>query len=109
MGNKGENMGEIKKLDDFELSIIAGGMPNPVSGMSYEKAWKIAKKWEVEARKKGIKKGQWGTGESFMRWWVSNNKDSREYLDHKKEVDKYIQGGKILNGEALSNSNTTVL
>lgn len=94
---------KIEELSDFELRNISGGMPNPVSGMSYEKAWEIAKKWEAEARKKGLKKGQWGTGESFMKWWASSNKDRKDYLDHKKEVDEYIQGGKILGGEALSN------
>ena len=94
---------KIEELSDFELRNISGGMPNPVSGMSYEEARKIAKKWEAEARKKGLKKGQWGTGESFMKWWASSNKDRKDYLDHKKEVDEYIQGRKILGGEALSN------
>ncbi len=97
------NEEQIEALSDFELRNISGGMPNPVSGMSYEKAWKIAKKWEAEAKEKGLKKGQWGTGESFMKWWASSNKDRKEYLDHKKEVDEYIQGGEILGGEALSN------
>lgn len=94
---------KIEELSDFELRNISGGMPNPVSGMSYEKAWKIAKEWEAEARKKGLKKGQWGTGESFMKWWASSNKDRKEYFDHKEEVDKYIQGRETLGGKVLSN------
>lgn len=97
------NEEQIEALSYFELRNISGGMPNPVSGMSYEKAWKIAKQWEAEAKEKGLKKGQWGTGESFMKWWASSNKDRKDYLDHKKEVDEYIQGGEILGGEALSN------
>lgn len=92
-----KNTEKIKELSDFELRNISGGMPDPLSRISYEKAWKIAKEQDTKMREKNIKEGEY-TGVRFMKAWVSSNKYRKDYLNHKKEIDEYIKGG-----EALSN------
>ncbi len=96
------NEEQVEALSDFELRNISGGMPDPLSGMSYEKAWKIAKEQDAKIKENKLKESEY-TGVRFMKAWASSNKDRKDYLDHKKEVDEYIQGGEILGGEALSN------
>lgn len=75
-------------LNDDSLEKVAGGIANPVSGLSYDNAMKKAK--ELGPDRKDM--GGWTrmNDKDYMKWWKSSNKESKEYLDHKKEVDEFI-------------------
>ncbi len=82
-------------LNDNNLNKVAGGvndaigMPNPVSGLSYAEAMKKAK--ELGSERKKIGTSEQMSNRDYMNWWRESNKDSKEYLDHKKEVDDFIE------------------
>ena len=62
----------MAKIDKFksDMDKISGGMANPVSGMSKEKALEISKKL---ANGEGC--GTWSnmSSEEFMKWWKDSN------------------------------------
>lgn len=75
-------------LNDDSLEKVVSGVANPVSGLSYNKAMKKAKELGLERKDMG---GWTRMNEKdYMKWWRSSNKESKEYLDHKKEVDEFI-------------------
>ncbi len=75
-------------LYDNDLKKVSGGISNPVSGLSYEEAMKKAKELGPDQKDMGGWKQM--SQKDFMNWWRSSNKESKEYLDHKKEVDDFI-------------------
>ncbi len=75
-------------LKDDDLDKVAGGIANPVSGLSYEEAMKKAKKLGTGNKDMGSWKQM--NEKDYMKWWRDSNKESKEYLDHKKEVDEFI-------------------
>ena len=78
----------MNTLNGNDLEKVAGGMPNPVSGLTYEKAMKKAK--ELDAYRKDMGGGKRMSGKNYMKWWRGSNNESKEYLDHKNEVDEFI-------------------
>lgn len=78
----------MEKLSEKEEREIVGGRVNPVAGMSYERAVKTAK--ELGEKRKSL--GTWiqMNQVDYMKWWRSSNKNSQEYLNHREEVDKFI-------------------
>lgn len=75
-------------LNNENLEKVAGGISNPVSGLSYEEAIKKAK--ELGSERKDM--GGWTrmSERDFMNWWRDSNKESKEYLNHQKEADEFI-------------------
>ena len=61
----------------------AAGLPNPVSGMSFEDAMKKAE--ELGPIRRDM--GGWSrmSGADFLKWWASSNAEA--YEAHKSEVD----------------------
>ena len=78
---------EFKALNDDDLKNVSGGMANPVAGMSFEDAMKRATELGD-----GQDMGDWQTmaDSQFIKWWRESNLNSKEYLDHKDEVDAFI-------------------
>ena len=66
------------------------GMPNPVSGMSFEDAMKKA--GELGSERKDM--GGWYqmNDTDFLKWWASSNPS--EYEAHKSEIDTIIGANK---------------
>lgn len=78
----------MDKLNEKEEREIVGGRVNPVAGMSYESAVKTAK--ELGEKRKSL--GTWiqMNQVDYMKWWRSSNKNSKEYLNRKEEIDRFI-------------------
>lgn len=75
-------------VKNSDLEKVSGGMANPVSGLPFEEAMKKAK--ELGPDRKDM--GGWTrmNEKDYMKWWRESNKESKEYLDNKKEVDEFI-------------------
>ena len=78
----------MEKLNEKEEREIVGGMVDPIIGMSYESAMRIAK--ELGEKRKSL--GTWTQMNQvdYMKRWRNSNKNSTEYLNHREEVDKFI-------------------
>ncbi len=78
---------ENRILNNEELENISGGMPNPVTGISYKDAMKKAMELG-----NGTDMGSWQTmnAQQYLTWWRASNLDSKEYLDNKDKIDGFI-------------------
>ena len=73
-------------LDNEKLGKVAGGMKNPVSGVSFEGAMKKAK--ELGHERKDM--GGWTqmNDVDYLTWWKDCNKE--EYENHKDVIDAML-------------------
>ncbi len=78
----------MDKLTEREECEIVGGRADPVVGMSYESALRIAK--ELGEKRKSL--GTWTQMNQvdYMKRWRNSNKNSKEYLNRKEEIDEFI-------------------
>ena len=82
---------KLTELSDDELQEITSGagVANPVSGLSREKAEKIAK-----TLGDGEDHGSWRSmsGEQFMKWWESSNRSALKSASPEDDHHGYHDG-----------------